>query len=174
MLPRRGYEPVDDGDEDDARQSNTSSTAAAGASTNITPTSTAEGGDDAKPTSDREGSDGEEDGRITVRVLDVRGQFYPLRVHPESTVRELKQDLVNVTGVEFGRQRIIHGGKASCLRSDDGGLSLLLLCLFNYGLLQRVSVCRSNVRHRLSPHLSIRGISYLLHSTCNSAASGSV
>lgn len=111
MLPRRGYEPVDDGDDDDTtRQSN--STSAAGESTN-TPTSTPNGdNDDVKSTTgDKEGSDGEEDGRITVRVLDVRGQFYPLRVHPESTVRELKQDLVNATGVEFGRQRIIHGGK---------------------------------------------------------------
>lgn len=115
MLPRRGYEPVDDGDEDDTtNQSNSSSSAGA---RNITPTSTTTGDNNAKSstTSDNEngGNDGEEDGKITVRVLDVRGQFYPLRVHPENTVRELKQDLVNATGVEFERQRIIHGGKVS-------------------------------------------------------------
>lgn len=53
----------------------------------------------------------EDDGRMAVRILDVRGQFYPLRVRPETTVGELKLMLVDATGVELVRQRIIHGGK---------------------------------------------------------------
>lgn len=125
MLPRRGYEPVDDGDDDDMNGTTMdSSSSSAGALNDITPTSTTTDGDNAKPTTrddDNDSSDGEEDGRITVRVLDVRGQFYPLRVHPETTVRELKQNLVNVTGVEFGRQRIIHGGKVRSSSSSNAG-----------------------------------------------------
>lgn len=118
MLPRRGYEPVDDRDGDDPTHQSNSSTSP-GASNiehhlaNPNPGAMPDA-INKSTTSDTELSDGEEDGRITVRVLDVRGQFYPLRVHPESTVRELKQDLVNATGVEFGRQRIIYGGKVSC------------------------------------------------------------
>lgn len=55
-----------------------------------------------------------DDGRMAVRILDVRGQFYPLRVRPETTVGELKLMLVDATGVELARQRIIYGGKVRC------------------------------------------------------------
>lgn len=62
-----------------------------------------------------EGKDGTDggDGTMTVRVLDVGGQFHPLRVRPETSVRELKQLLIEETGVEFARQRIIYGGKVN-------------------------------------------------------------
>lgn len=133
MLPRRGYEPVDDVDEDSApspraaaagrerdddhvgqgersalcNSSSSSVPAAAGGKGN------GSDGVNSRTAGDDSGSDDDEDddGRMTVRVLDVRGQFYPLRVTPETSVRELKLMLVDATGVEVPRQRIIHGGK---------------------------------------------------------------
>ncbi|CAM9774001.1 unnamed protein product, partial [Ectocarpus fasciculatus] len=135
MLPRRGYEPVDDVDEDSAPALQAAAAAserdddhaAQGERSALCSSSSsvqeAAGGTAGKNGSsdgvnsrtagdDDGGSDDEDDdGRMTVRVLDVRGQFYPLRVTPETSVRELKLMLVNAAGVEVSRQRIIHGGK---------------------------------------------------------------
>lgn len=99
-MPRRGYEPVDDGNDDDSHRGG------------LAPSTAATGNLDSS-----EGKDGtdDSDGTMTVRVLDVGGQFHPLRVRPETSVRELKQLLVEATGVEFARQRIIHGGKVRLL-----------------------------------------------------------
>lgn len=126
MLPRRGYEPLDDGTEDDAGRTtahsddcehpsgskntsaiytsipaaadqSSSSAAAAGAST---PADNAEG----------RGAD-IEGGGMMIRVLDVQGKTYPLSVRKESTIHELKTRLIEVAGVEIARQRIIFGGK---------------------------------------------------------------
>ncbi|CBN76955.1 conserved unknown protein [Ectocarpus siliculosus] len=131
MLPRRGYEPVDDVDEDSAPDlqaaaaserdddhhvqgelsalcsSVPAAAAAAGGKGNSSDGVNSRTAGAGEVRSD----DDDDDGRMTVRVLDVRGQFYPLRVTPETSVRELKLMLVDAAGVEVPRQRIIHGGK---------------------------------------------------------------
>lgn len=130
MLPRRGYEPVDDVDEDSSPDLQAAAASERDGDHHVqeelsalcssVPAAAAAGGKG-------NGSDGvnsrtagacevrsedeDDDGRMTVRVLDVRGQFYPLRVTPETSVRELKLMLVDAAGVEVPRQRIIHGGK---------------------------------------------------------------
>lgn len=48
---------------------------------------------------------------MKVRVLDVHGEAYWVSVTPETTVQELKEKLVQLSGVEITRQRIIYGGK---------------------------------------------------------------
>ncbi|CAM9784422.1 unnamed protein product [Scytosiphon promiscuus] len=133
MLPRRGYEPVDDGDEDNtntlqhtitgSHRGDHTRRAEAERSTlrfpNPAVTEDAAAGKDKNTeatTSNAEkgtGDGGKKDEcGMTVRVLDVRGVFYPLRgLTPETTVGELKLMLVTETGVEIARQRIIHAGK---------------------------------------------------------------
>ncbi|CAM9450146.1 unnamed protein product, partial [Ectocarpus sp. 4 AP-2014] len=130
MLPRRGYELVDDVDEDSApdlpaataseRDDDHHVQGELSALSSSVPAAAAAGGkgNGSDGVNSRTAGAGEvrsddedDDGRMTVRVLDVRGQFYPLRVTPETSVRELKLMLVDAAGVEVPRQRIIHGGK---------------------------------------------------------------
>lgn len=139
MLPRRGYEPVDDEDaapspsprEPTGRRNSTlrssyaSIQAAESASLNENDPSSSSGvaaSDCANASNTRTaalsgtvlGTDEEENKDVngmTVRILDVQGQTYPLSVSPGTTVRELKTMLVEAAGVEIARQRIIHGGK---------------------------------------------------------------
>lgn len=135
MLPRRGYEPVDDGNEDNtsalhettsSRRSDHTISAEGERSALYLPTQVTENdpigidktkttisNDDNSTGASGSGSEGDDSG-MTIRVLDVRGVFYPLRgLTPETTVRELKLMLVTETGVEIARQRIIHAGKVS-------------------------------------------------------------
>ncbi|CAB1098532.1 unnamed protein product [Ectocarpus sp. CCAP 1310/34] len=130
MLPRRGYEPVDDVDEDSAPDMQAAAASERDDDHHVqeelsalccsVPAAAATGGkgngsDGVNSRTAEAGEvrsdDEDDDGRMTVRVLDVRGQFYPLRVTPETSVRELKLMLVDAAGVEVPRQRIIHGGK---------------------------------------------------------------
>lgn len=53
------------------------------------------------------------DGGMTVRILDVQGETYNLSVSPCTTVREIKNMLLEEAEVEIGRQRIIYGGKVT-------------------------------------------------------------
>lgn len=111
---RRGYEPVDDGDQprggDDSLRSDyapippvdVSSTAEDGVEAPQLPTNVSE--------SPKESTDKASDG-MKVRILDVQGQTYWVTVAPDMTVRELKAMLEEVAGVETARQRIIFGGK---------------------------------------------------------------
>lgn len=138
MLPRRGYEPVEDVDEHDVTTQEINASSSRGdrrgrpsAYTSV-PTNVVEPNarntiedttvvDDngahqqgrsstasnaAVATRDNDAATG-----MVVRILDVQGQTYSLPVTPETTVRELKERLVEAAGVEIGRQRIIHGGK---------------------------------------------------------------
>lgn len=139
MLPRRGYEPVEDVDEDDITTQEINASNRRGdrrgrpsaytsvprnvvepnARNTIEDTTvvvddtgahqqgrSSTASDAAVATRDNDVATG-----MAVRILDVQGQTYSLPVTPETTVRELKERLVEVAGVEIGRQRIIHGGK---------------------------------------------------------------
>ncbi|CAN0361784.1 unnamed protein product [Pylaiella littoralis] len=146
-LPHRGYEPVDDGGDEDpanvhmanptghedrnsAERERSALPTSPGADSEATTAAASPAPAPAARAASSTTSDGadrftekcsagnvedangdEDDGRMAVRILDVRGQFYPLRVRPETTVGELKLMLVDATGVELVRQRIIHGGK---------------------------------------------------------------
>lgn len=135
MLPRRGYEPVDDGDEDinpalhpmtgsyhsDHARGEREGSALRLSAAPVTENNAAGKKNKPKPTTSNNdkgaaasssGVKDEDGGGMTIRVLDVRGVFYPLRgLTPETTVGELKLMLVTETGVETARQRIIHAGK---------------------------------------------------------------
>ncbi|CAM9481548.1 unnamed protein product, partial [Hapterophycus canaliculatus] len=132
MLPRRGYEPVDDGDEENTNASHAITGSHLNDNTgaeeersarrlcNSVTENDAIGKEKAQSTTNNDeegagalgsGNEGGDNG-MAIRVLDVRGVFYPLRgLTPETTVRELKLMLVTETGVEMERQRIIHAGK---------------------------------------------------------------
>ena len=120
MLPRRGYEPVDSVEENltrgevtnesgDGRRSGYASITTGGPSeSNAEPRA---GRDDGSTSSASNGLDDDSEGSMTVRVLDVQGQTYTLRVRPETRVSELKTRLVEIADVEIARQRIIWSGK---------------------------------------------------------------
>lgn len=146
MLPRRGYEPVEDAAEEDGATQDTNvnnnrrgRSAYASVPTNVTEERPINRNSSTRSIEDTVVDDDDDDdvgaheqqGRsstasnaavattrssdaaagMAVRILDVQGQTYSLPVSPETTVRELKERLVEVAGVEIGRQRIIHGGK---------------------------------------------------------------
>lgn len=123
MLPRRGYQPVD-GAEDDAQQNETRDHGGGGRRsgyTSIPSNGSSDGNSDqrAPAPSSADGTSrkavgidsDDTEGNMTIRVLDVQGQTYKLRVRPETRVGELKARLLEIAGVEIARQRIIWSGQ---------------------------------------------------------------
>lgn len=123
MLPRRGYEPVDDA-EDDSPQDETRDHGASGLRSGYTsiPSNGSSDTNADRRTPAPSSADGtsrkavgidsdDTEGSMTIRVLDVQGQTYKLRVRPETRVGELKARLHEIAGVEIARQRIIWSGQ---------------------------------------------------------------
>ena len=69
------------------------------------------GQDGSSTSSASNGLDDDSEGSMMVRVLDVQGQTYTLRVRPGTRVSELKTRLVEIAGMEIARQRTIWSGK---------------------------------------------------------------
>ena len=40
----------------------------------------------------------------------VHGGYFTLAVEPEMTIRQVKQEIENQTGIEIGKQRLMDGG----------------------------------------------------------------
>lgn len=147
MLPRRGYEPVDDVEDDATHEESATNGGGGGGRSALyssipttavstsdrrrehgaTSSSSSRGertaGAAAAPAANDHASAAADEGGMTVRILDVKGETYTLVVRPETTVHELKTRLVEEAGVEIARQRIIYGGKVRCevLRNSSTG-----------------------------------------------------
>eukprot|EP00904_Undaria_pinnatifida_P007381 jgi/Undpi1/3773/HiC_scaffold_16.g07142.m1 len=135
MLPRRGYEPVDDVEDDATHEESATNGGGGGGRSALyssipttavstsdrrreqgaTSSSSSRGertaGAAAAAAANDHASAAADEGGMTVRILDVKGETYTLVVRPETTVHELKTRLVAEAGVEIARQRIIYGGK---------------------------------------------------------------
>lgn len=108
MLPRRGYEPVEDAEDYVHSETVTNNSNLTRSEYSPIPASVPDeetGGAPPDAIAAKASSE------MTVRILDVQGQTYSFSVLPTTTVREIKDMLSETAGVEIALQRIIFGGK---------------------------------------------------------------